>query len=101
MSPKIVTIYGATGNQGTSVARALLSDKTGAFAVRAITRNPDSDSAKALASLGAEVVRADGREKASLAKAFAGSWGVFANPNSDEPVRVHPRMEHVFKCDRV
>ena len=97
MSPKIVTIYGATGNQGTSVARALLSDKTGAFAVRAITRNPDSDSAKALASLGAEVVRADGREKASL----AGSWGVFANTNSDDPVRVHPRMEHVFKCDRV
>lgn len=77
------------------MARALLSDKTSAFAVRAITRSPESDSAKTLAALGAETVRADGRDTASLVKAFTGSWGAFANTNSDDPVCVHTRVGHV------
>lgn len=88
MSPKLVTIYGATGNQGGSVARSLLADESGAFAVRGTTRKPDSESAKALSAAGAEVVRADGKVKEQLVAAFEGSWGVFANTNSDDPVRV-------------
>lgn len=43
-SKKIIAVIGATGTQGGGVARDLLKD--GEFAVRAVTRNPDSASAK-------------------------------------------------------
>ncbi|MBE3045278.1 NmrA family NAD(P)-binding protein [Candidatus Bathyarchaeota archaeon] len=88
---KLITIYGATGNQGGAVARSLLADKTSAFSIRGITRKPSSDPAKALAAAGAEVVRADGRQKEQLVAAFAGSWAVYANTTSDDPVCNTPR----------
>ena len=55
---KIIAIAGATGAQGGGLARAILSDPSGGFAVRALTRDPNSDKAKQLARLGAEVVAA-------------------------------------------
>jgi uncharacterized protein YbjT (DUF2867 family) len=67
------------------VVRSLLRDKSGEFKVRGITRNPDSDAAKALAALGVEVVKADGLKKDEMVEAFKGSWGVFVNTNSDDP----------------
>ncbi|KAH6697310.1 hypothetical protein F5X68DRAFT_226696 [Plectosphaerella plurivora] len=82
---KIVTIFGSTGQQGGSVARALLRDQSGTFKVRGITRKPDSDAAKALSSAGVEVVQADGLIKDELVAAFRGTWAVFANINSDDP----------------
>ncbi|KAF7556872.1 hypothetical protein G7Z17_g1110 [Cylindrodendrum hubeiense] len=82
---KLVTVYGATGAQGGSVVRSLLRDQSGIFKVRAISRNPESEAAKALAAAGAEVVKADGFKKEELISAFAGSWGVFINTNSDDP----------------
>jgi NmrA-like family len=56
------------------------------FAVRGITRNPDSDAAKALASLGAEMVKAQGFNKDEMVAAFTGSWGAFTNTQSEDPV---------------
>ena len=50
MAEKIVTIFGATGQQGGSVARALLVG--GTYRVRAVTRNPDCDAAKKLQEIG-------------------------------------------------
>ena len=47
---KVIVVFGATGMQGGSVARALLGDNK--YKVRAITRNPDSDKAKELAEKG-------------------------------------------------
>ena len=44
MSKKLITVFGATGVTGGSVARYLLED--GEFAVRAITRNANSEKAK-------------------------------------------------------
>ena len=44
MSSKIIVVTGATGAQGGSVAKFLLND--GTYAVRAVTRNPDSPAAK-------------------------------------------------------
>lgn len=85
-SPKFITIFGATGNQGRSVALSLLGNKAGAFRVRAITRNPDSDGAKALAQAGAEIFKADGTARDLMVAAFAGSWGAFVNTNGDDPV---------------
>src|SRR5512145_2065640 len=78
---RIIAIVGATGAQGGSLARAILADKSGQFAVRAITRNPDGDKAKALKKAGAEVVRADLDDEGSLKKAFTGAYGAFCITN--------------------
>lgn len=74
---KIIAVVGATGAQGGGLVRAILNDKQGGFAVRAITRDAHSDKAKALAAMGAEVVEADVHDEASLRKAFEGAHGVF------------------------
>ncbi|MGE5231858.1 MAG: NmrA/HSCARG family protein [Deltaproteobacteria bacterium] len=74
---KIIAVMGATGAQGGGVVRAILRDKTGGFAARAITRNVSSEKAKALAQAGAEVVAADAGDEESLKRAFAGAHGVF------------------------
>ncbi len=74
---KIIAVVGATGAQGGGLVRAILNDPAGGFAVRAITRDPKSDKARALASLGAEVVAGDVDDEASLQRAFQGAHGVF------------------------
>ncbi len=74
---KIIAVMGATGAQGGGVVRAILRDKAGGFAARAITRNPGSEKAKALAAAGAEVVAADTSDQKSLERAFAGAYGAF------------------------
>ena len=74
---KVIAVLGATGSQGGGLARAILNDKTGAFAVRALTRDPDAEKAQELAKLGAEVVKADANSMASLRKAFDGAFGAF------------------------
>jgi uncharacterized protein YbjT (DUF2867 family) len=74
---KIIAVVGATGQQGGGLVRAVLADPAGQFAVRAITRRPDSDSAKALARQGAEVVAADLDDEASLTEALRGAYGAF------------------------
>ena len=51
---KIIAVVGATGAQGGGLVRAILADKSGAFAARAITRDPVSDKARALRAAGAE-----------------------------------------------
>ena len=76
MSPRIVTVFGATGLQGSSVAHALLKD--GTFAVRGVTRNVNSDAAKALKAAGADVVEANLLVQDSIEKAIAGSEAIFA-----------------------
>ena len=70
---KIIAVVGATGAQGGGLVRAILNDKNGGFTVRAITRDVQSDKAKGLAALGAEVVAANLDSPESLKKAFAGS----------------------------
>jgi len=74
---KIIAVVGATGAQGGGLVRAILNDKGGGFAARAITRDVTSDKAKALAKLGAEVVAADVDDEASLKRAFAGAYGAY------------------------
>ena len=81
MSKKIIAVTGATGAQGGGLVRAILADKSGAYAPRAITRKPDGDKARELAKLGVEVVTADLDDTASLTKAFAGAHGAFCVTN--------------------
>ena len=78
---KIIAVVGATGAQGGGVARAILNDKSGEFSVRALTRNVNSDKAKALADMGAEVIKADLDDYESLKKEFEGAYGVFGVTN--------------------
>jgi uncharacterized protein YbjT (DUF2867 family) len=70
---KIIAIMGATGAQGGGLVRAILKDKSSAFAARALTRDIKSDKARALAAQGAEVVGADLDDLESLKRAFAGA----------------------------
>lgn len=74
---KIIAVVGATGAQGGGLVRAILEQPGGPFAARAITRDPSSPAAKALASAGAEVVYADVDDLASLERAFTGVHGAF------------------------
>jgi uncharacterized protein YbjT (DUF2867 family) len=79
---KTILITGATGKQGGATLRHLA--KRGGFKLRALTRKPDGDAAKALSALGAEVVAGDLNDAASLERAVAGAWGVFAMQNTWE-----------------
>ena len=78
---KIIAVVGATGTQGGGLCRAILADPNGGFSVRAITRDPNKDKAKALAAKGAEVVKADLDDAASLTKAFTGAHGAYCVTN--------------------
>jgi uncharacterized protein YbjT (DUF2867 family) len=74
---KIIAVVGATGAQGGGLVRAILADRNGPFRARALTRNVNSEKAKALAAAGAEVVPADVDDPASLRRAFEGAYGAF------------------------
>jgi len=74
---KIITIFGATGAQGGGLARAVLQDKNSPFAVRAVTRDKNSDKAKELAQLGAELVIADIDDQQSIENALKGAYGAY------------------------
>ena len=76
---KKILVFGATGAQGGSVARNLLS--RGQFDVRALTRKADSQAAQELRTLGAEVVQGDLDDPASLTAALEGVYGVFGVTN--------------------
>src|SRR5262247_422365 len=78
---KIIAVVGATGTQGGGLCQAILADPDGGFALRAITRKPEKDQAKALAAKGAQVVKADLDDIESLKKAFAGVHGVYCVTN--------------------
>ncbi len=74
---KIITVFGATGGQGGGLVRAILADKNSEFKVRAVTRNANSDKAKELEQLGAEIVTADIDDSGSIKKAINGAYGAY------------------------
>jgi uncharacterized protein YbjT (DUF2867 family) len=71
---KTIAVLGATGRQGGQVVHHLLNQ---GWRVRAITRNPGGKKAITLKERGAEVVRADLEDPASLESAFANAYGLF------------------------
>lgn len=79
---RTVLITGATGKQGGATARALAGK---GFRLLAMTRKPEGDAAKAVASAtGAEIVEGDLNDAASLRNALKGVWGVFGVQNTWE-----------------
>jgi uncharacterized protein YbjT (DUF2867 family) len=72
---RTILVTGATGKQGGAALRHL---RERGFPVRALTRNPDKPAARELVGKGAEVVRGDMEDIASLRTALEGVHGVFA-----------------------
>lgn len=74
---KVIAVVGATGSQGGGLVRAIMSDRSGGFTARAITRDTNLDKARELAKTGAEVVSANVDDVESLKRAFNGAYGAF------------------------
>ena len=72
---RTVLVTGATGKQGGAVVRHMLAHQ---WNVRALTREPGSRTAKALADSGVELVRGDLEDAASLDVALRGVYGLFS-----------------------
>ncbi|KAK5652869.1 hypothetical protein OQA88_9535 [Cercophora sp. LCS_1] len=79
---KTIAVIGATGNQGGSVARRFLA---AGYHVRALTRNPASQAAQELASLGVELVQTEIDDPASITAALAGANLIFSVTQYWEP----------------
>ncbi|KAK5995259.1 NmrA-like family domain-containing oxidoreductase hkm9-like protein [Cladobotryum mycophilum] len=88
-SKKIITVIGATGNQGGSVVGTFLQEP--GWHIRGITRNTSSPKALALAARGVEVVQADMDEPPTLEPAFRDAavifavsdfWGIYGEPTN-------------------
>lgn len=82
-SKKIITVLGATGNQGGSVIAALLAhpEIASQYSIRGVTRDTVKPSAKKLISDGVEPIKADLNDPSSLKAAFDGAFAVFAVTN--------------------
>jgi uncharacterized protein YbjT (DUF2867 family) len=74
----MVVVGGATGTQGGAVARHLLQN---GWKVRALTRDPNKDAAKALARQGAEIFQNDLDDRVGVERALEGAYGAFAVQN--------------------
>ncbi|KAJ6493319.1 NAD(P)-binding protein [Mycena sanguinolenta] len=79
----IISIFTATGSQGSAVLEAVLAD--GRYTPRAVTRNLDSNASKALIARGIEVVVGNLWDTESLKTAIRGSEAGFGNTNFWDP----------------
>ena len=77
----LIVVTGATGKQGGATAAELLAR---GHKVRAVTRRPESPEARSLAGRGAEIVKGDLDDSASIERALSGAWGLFAVQNTWE-----------------
>lgn len=75
-SNRTILVTGATGNQGGSIARHLL--QRGKLKVRAMVRDENKPAAIALKQAGAELVKGDFDDLASLDWALQGVYGIFS-----------------------
>lgn len=78
---KTILVTGATGNQGGATARHLLAD---GWRVRALVRDDTAPAAAALAAAGAELVRGDLDDRASIDAAIGGAYGVYSVQSAND-----------------
>ncbi len=83
--PQILAVFGATGQQGSSVINYVLNDLvlSQKYKIRAITRDVDSEKAQKLKEKKVEVVQGDVFNRASLETALTNAHTVFAMTNPD------------------
>lgn len=77
---KLLAVFGATGQQGSSVISKVLEDAelSKTYKVRGLTRDPTKPDAQALSKRGVEVVRCDTDDRSSVKAALQGAHTVFA-----------------------
>ncbi|MGE0472450.1 MAG: NmrA/HSCARG family protein [Nitrospirales bacterium] len=83
MAKQLIAVMGATGTQGGGVVDELLARQR--FAVRVLTRNPNSEKAKAVRAKGCEVVQGDLTKPETLEPAFKNAYGAFLVTNFWDP----------------
>lgn len=93
---RTVLVTGATGQQGGAVAQALLAR---GHRVKALTRKPDSDAARQLASAGADVVAGDLGDASSIMKAASGVDAMFLMGNSYEAGTEEETRQGIIAAD--
>jgi uncharacterized protein YbjT (DUF2867 family) len=81
---KLLVVFGATGNQGGSIAHTVLDDSnlSQEYKVRGITRNASHSATEALKKKGAEIVEADMDTLSTLKPALDGAHTVFLTTNT-------------------
>src|SRR5438477_6046704 len=72
---RLILVTGATGHQGGAVLRRL---RKRGFPVRILTRDPNKPAARELVGSGAEVIRGDLDDKATVTRALEGVHGVYS-----------------------
>ncbi|KAF8926657.1 hypothetical protein BGZ58_011011 [Dissophora ornata] len=89
----ILVVFGATGQQGGSVANYVLNDPelSKQFHVRAVTRDPSKPVAQALQKGGVEVVKGDIDDKESIKQALHGAHTVFIVTTTVYDDQLRPR----------
>ncbi|KAJ4000770.1 NAD(P)-binding protein [Lentinula boryana] len=83
---KLILVIGATGIQGRPCVSALLAPQDDGtpslYSVRVLTRDPTSQQAQGLASLGAELFKGSFEDLETVVVAFEGCYGVFVNTDT-------------------
>ena len=90
MSARLITAYGATGRPARRTSSPCPSHScSSGFAIRAITRNPDSEKALALKKAGAaELFKGNLEDRSTIdAAAVAGAYRVFLD--TDRCIKTH------------
>ena len=90
---KVIAVVGATGAQGGGLARAILADPDGGFAVRALTRDPSKEAAQALAAAGCGGRPGRPRRRGEPRAAFEGAHGAFCVTNFWEHFSAEKEIE--------
>lgn len=95
MAKRLLTVFGATGNQGGAVIKTFLNNSklSSKYSLRAITRNTSSSKAQALASQGVDLAVGDLNDRQSLEAAIKGSYAVFAVTNYWETMSSPTEMQ--------
>ncbi|KAK4552505.1 hypothetical protein LTR86_010349 [Recurvomyces mirabilis] len=76
---RLLTIIGATGNQGGSILDVFFSQSKlqAKYELRGVTRDPNSKKSQSLKDKGVDMVKAELDDLEALKSAFAGAYGVF------------------------
>lgn len=76
-----LTVFGATGNQGSSVIHTVLNhpDISAKYHLRGVTRDKNSAKSKALTAKGVEMVEADLNDPVSIEAALKDSYSAYIN----------------------
>lgn len=96
MNERIILVIGATGTQGRPVVERLLASSTTRWTVRAFTRDPSSDKARALHALDAgrvTLVQGSVDDEAALVAALSGADAVFCNTDFFSSLSVRTEYE--------